>query len=636
MTIKELARIAGVSVSTVSKVMNQKDEGISADTRERILNLAREYGYSPYSSISTIPSKTPLIGVVMRSQSQEIAEGIMEQAQALGHRVIYSVSGNSLKTESQTLNILCRAKVDGILWEPVSSASLSLKTIPDKAGIPYLLFQCPWAADSECIKYDSLAAFAVQNLLERYHTSIACLLSDPEEDSLFLEGYKKCLFDHGILPKDSLVFSEISPLLLQKISSRLVSAVVCSNYTNALELYGKLTSLHYSIPRELSVIAMKDGQFQELPFPSISCCPVPERAFGQYLTDKLLHWDDPEWSRKTFRPKISLNGFSTVAFPPHMQEERILVVGSINIDHYLNVDQLPYSGKTVMTTDSLVFPGGKGINQAVGVSRLGHMVTLVGCVGTDTDAEIIDTAMEKYSLDTSGIKRVSGEQTGKAYIFVQKNGESIISILSGANHCLTPDDIARNHSLFEHAGYCLIQTELPDETVAAACRAARAYGVKTILKPSARHHLIPEILENVDILVPNLDEINELCPQEPSLEKQAEYFLNLGISTVIVTLGKNGCYMKNASEEMYLPAENFLSIDNTGAGDAFISALASYLLYGYEMKDAIRIANLAAGFSVTRRGVAPALIDKSTLEAYLRQKYPNLLKSRTDEAVQPI
>ena len=61
MTIKELAQLAGVSTSTVSKVMNQKDEGISAETRERILNLARESGYSHYSSISTIPSKTPLI-----------------------------------------------------------------------------------------------------------------------------------------------------------------------------------------------------------------------------------------------------------------------------------------------------------------------------------------------------------------------------------------------------------------------------------------------------------------------------------------------------------------------------------------------------------------------------------------------
>ena len=198
---------------------------------------------------------------------------------------------------------------------------------------------------------------------------------------------------------------------------------------------------------------------------------------------------------------------------------------------------------------------------------------------------------------------------------------------------MTPGDITKNHCLFEHAGYCLIQTELPDDTVLAACLAARTYGVKTILKPSARHSIRPDILKNVDILVPNLDEINEICPQESKLENQAEYFLNMGISTVIVTLGKNGCYMRTASEEMYLPAENFLSIDNTGAGDAFISALASYLLYGYEMKDAIRIANLAAGFSVTRRGVAPALIDKNTLEAYVRQKYPELLKSRGEEEV---
>ena len=116
------------------------------------------------------------------------------------------------------------------------------------------------------------------------------------------------------------------------------------------------------------------------------------------------------------------------------------------------------------------------MNQAVGVSRLGHMVTLIGCVGTDGDAEIIDSAMEKYSLDTSGIKRIPGEQTGKAYIFVQKNGESIISILSGANHHLTPGDIERSHSLFKRTAYCLIQTEVPDETVLAACKTARSYG----------------------------------------------------------------------------------------------------------------------------------------------------------------
>lgn len=628
MTIKEFARLAGVSASTVSKVMNQKDEGISAETRERILNLAKEYGYSPYSSIPTIPSKTPLIGVILRSHSQELANGIVERAQSFGYRTIYTVSESSLKTESQSLNILCRAKVDGILWEPVSSASLSLKSIPDRAGIPYLMLNAPWYGESEFIDYSRFSSFAVGALLERYHTSIACLLSDGEERKMFMDGYRQKLFDSGILPRDSLIFQDISPTLLQKISSQLVTAVVCSSYVTALELYGKLSSLHYSIPRELSIIAMRDSIFQELPYPTISCCPVPERAFGQYLAEKIIHLDEGDWSGRTFQPKISLSCHSTVSFPPHMQEKRILVVGSVNIDHYLNVESLPYSGKTVMSTDSLVFPGGKGINQAVGVSKLGHMVTLIGSVGTDTDAEIIDSAMEKYSIDTSGIKRVPGEQTGKAYIFVQKNGESMISILSGANSRLTPQDISKNKGLFENAGYCLIQTELPEDTVRTACETARSFGVKTILKPSACRFISPEILMNVDILVPNENELHEICPEEPSLERKAEHFLNLGVSAVIVTLGKQGCFLKSRTEELYVPAETFISIDNTGAGDAFISALASYLMYGYPMKNAIRIATLAASFSIMRRGVTPALIDRSTLEAYLRQRYPEILISR--------
>ena len=71
---------------------------------------------------------------------------------------------------------------------------------------------------------------------------------------------------------------------------------------------------------------------------------------------------------------------------------------------------------------------------------------------------------------------------------------------------------------------------------------------------------------------------------------------------------------------------SFTPVDNTGAGDAFICALASYLLYGYGLREAIRIAGYAAGFCITRQGVIPALVDKATLESYIRQKEPGLLK----------
>ena len=109
------------------------------------------------------------------------------------------------------------------------------------------------------------------------------------------------------------------------------------------------------------------------------------------------------------------------------------------------------------------------------------------------------------------------------------------------------------------------------------------------------------------------------------MEERAETLMGYGIETVIITLGERGCYVKTKEWEREFPAASFTSVDNTGASDAFISALASYLLYGYTLENAVRIATYAAGFCISRKGVVPALIDKNSLESYILQKEPELL-----------
>ncbi len=99
------------------------------------------------------------------------------------------------------------------------------------------------------------------------------------------------------------------------------------------------------------------------------------------------------------------------------------------------------------------------------------------------------------------------------------------------------------------------------------------------------------------------------------------------METVIVTRGERGSYVKTKEWEDTFPAASFTSVDATGASDAFASALASYLLYGYTLKEAIRIATYAAGFCISREGVVPALIDKNSLESYISQKEPGLISS---------
>ena len=67
MNIKEIAKLAGVSVSTVSKIVNQKDESISKETRERVLKIVKEYNYTPYASAIVTTKKTWVLGILLRS-----------------------------------------------------------------------------------------------------------------------------------------------------------------------------------------------------------------------------------------------------------------------------------------------------------------------------------------------------------------------------------------------------------------------------------------------------------------------------------------------------------------------------------------------------------------------------------------
>ena len=91
-----------------------------------------------------------------------------------------------------------------------------------------------------------------------------------------------------------------------------------------------------------------------------------------------------------------------------------------------------------------------------------------------------------------------------------------------------------------------------------------------------------------------------------------------GVKTVIVTLGSEGCYVCSRDCSMHIPAAPFEPVDTTGAADAFIAALAVFLSEGKDLKDALRCAVYAAGFSTTRIGVIPALIDRVSLEHYIR------------------
>ena len=201
----------------------------------------------------------------------------------------------------------------------------------------------------------------------------------------------------------------------------------------------------------------------------------------------------------------------------------------------------------------------------------------------------------------------------------------MISIMAGANNSLSSKDVADSEHMFANASYCLMQTEVPIDALIKAGELSRKYGLTTVLKPSACSQIPDRLLQFTDILVPNLDELNEICPGNQTMEAKADFLLSCGVQTVIVTLGDQGCYIRSGSLTYSFPAIDVVTVDSSGAGDAFICALVSYLLYGYSLLSATKIAGYAAGLSTTRQGTTSALVDRHTLESYIRRTEPELL-----------
>ncbi len=633
MTIKELAKLAGVSIATVSKILNHKDEAISERTRSRVLRIAKEFDYTPYSAGGRSDgARSFMLGVLLRSSdSAVLLNGIRQEARQAHYTLLLTESGGSPEEELRGIQMLLSRSVDGILWEPIDEESMPLREILEKEETPYVLMNHGNIPESLHIDFGALGYQAVQSLMEAGHTEIACLLSEGSRTEAFLGGYRRCLLDHGIAFREELVFRGFSEILRYRMTERHVTGIVTSHYAAANRLYQELTALHYHIPRDMSMVSLQNDLRHPAPFPDISRYTIPYAQLGRWSCAELISMMETgaAWPRP-FALELNIESRATIAAPFIGKRRGIIVAGSVNKDHYMRMEQFTSSGQINFTTFSASYPGGKGVNQAIGAAKLGAQVTLFGAVGNDIDADVIFSALREYDIDTSGVHRYADTATGHAYIFLNRQGDSMITIVPGANHSFGAEDIRRNRSCFKGCDYCLVQTEIPMEAVTEICSTARRYGVRTILKPSACETLPELLLKDISILVPNRSEL-EALQKEGELREKADYYIRRGVETVIVTLGAEGCYVRTAETEEYFDAGSFHTVDTTGACDAFISALAVFLQEGYSLARAVRIASYSAGMSTESEGVSGSLPDRRALELWLNRNVPELLRRNEND-----
>ena len=302
----------------------------------------------------------------------------------------------------------------------------------------------------------------------------------------------------------------------------------------------------------------------------------------------------------------------------------LVVLGSINADHILNLETFPTPGETVTGNQYQVAFGGKGANQAVAAGRSGANIAFIACTGDDDTGEHVRKQLASDNIDTAPVSVVEGESTGVALIFVNAEGENVIGIHAGANAALTTERVEAQRGIIAGAEALLMQLESPVESVLAAAKIAHENHTSVVLNPAPARVLSDELLALVDIITPNETEAEKLTgirvENDDDAARAALALHDKGIGTVIITLGSRGVWASVNGEGRRVPGFKVKAIDTIAAGDTFNGALVTALLEGKAMDDAIRFAHAAAAIAVTRKGAQPSVPWRKEIDEFLSQQ----------------
>jgi ribokinase len=297
----------------------------------------------------------------------------------------------------------------------------------------------------------------------------------------------------------------------------------------------------------------------------------------------------------------------------------VFVMGSINQDFVLKVERRPQPGETVTNAELSTHNGGKGANQAAAAALLGASVTFLGRVGDDEFGEPLVQALQEKGIDTSLVERASGASTGAAFITVTPDGENAITVAPGANRSLAPEDVDAAAGAIGDARVFVAQMEIPAHSVLRAVEISADKDTRALVNLAPMFEVPRELLEKLDPLVVNEHEAAFLLGREvegvDGALSAAPELLSLGPRSAVITIGEDGAVLADGESVDHFPAPEVEVVDTTGAGDAFVGALATQLARGASLQEAVAYAVRAGAAAVTKEGAQGALPTPEVVEA---------------------
>ena len=304
LTVKDIAKEAGVSITAVSFVLNNKP-GVSESTREKVQKIIDENDFKPsLSSKKLVLNKSFNICLMMNAFSSpfedlfyfEITRGIINRSMKCGYNIIIS---KPIMAQSELPDLIYSGDADGIIFmQDISQTLIDKATL---SGVPFIIVDSH-SNNSEATSinpdYKKAAFDATRHLIEHGHKDIAMIASEvvPDFFEQTLEGFKAAMHSKNLEVKDEfcnkLASNEESAYNVAKTlleSENKPTAILCTVDSFAIGVMRCAKDMHFSIPDDLSIIGIDDILLSRYIEPKLTTIGIDKEAIGSLAMDMIIN-----------------------------------------------------------------------------------------------------------------------------------------------------------------------------------------------------------------------------------------------------------------------------------------------------------------------------------------------------------
>ncbi len=325
MDITHIAKLSGVSKSTVSRVLNNSKK-VNINTRKKVLKVVEDTGYIPNNIARSLKlKKTKTIGVIFPDIGNpfyfEVLRGIEKKLYEEDFNIMLCTSDYDDNKELTNISLLASKKVDGIIAAPNYENSRGVALL-QKLDIPFILTDLPQdnlKTNGIFVDHSKCSCTATDYLIENGHRRIAVISAKRNADttSKFVQGYMRSLSEHGIQVDNSLIvecypniyngYLTIKELISNKID---FSAVITICDLLAIGVYKAARRFGLKIPEDISIIGNDNIPLSKFLTPPLTTIHQPKILLGYKSAELLLRYvknkDKPKKSHSTVTLDIKL------------------------------------------------------------------------------------------------------------------------------------------------------------------------------------------------------------------------------------------------------------------------------------------------------------------------------------------